>query len=292
MLWLGLIAILVVLYLLLLLGIAWFSLHPVRIPIFLSPGGMGFPQEDVEFTSSDGTLLRGWWSSPPTPSAVAILSHGYLMNRSELAPLVQPFATRNMACLFYDFRAHGRSGGRKSYLGFREKEDVKAAATFARSRTPEAKLILMGSSMGAASSALAQGDDPALADALVLDCAYGRLSSAIIGWWRFLGGKALATALWPTTLISMPLAGFNPFEVDVSEALGRAGPVPVLFFHGEQDNLALPSEALRNAAACVGFNRIVWLPNSGHAEGRWLHPEIYNSELLAFLDEHVLNLDK
>lgn len=288
MVWLIVLGILLLLYLAVILAIAWFSLHPVRIPVFLSPGGLGYPQEDVEFATTDGLTLRGWWSAVPDPEAVVIVSHGYLMNRSELSPLVGLFAEHRAACLFYDFRAHGKSGGNKSFLGFREKNDVKAAVALARAKAPNAKVVLIGSSMGAASSALAAGDDPELADALILDCAYGKLSSAVIGWWRFLGGNALATLLWPTTIVSMPLAGFNPFEVDVSKALAAAGPIPVLFLHGAKDTLALPSEALRNQAACVGPTTLVWLPDSGHAEGRWLHPEMYNGAISAFLREHVV----
>ena len=278
------------LYLLILLGIAWFSLHPFRIPIFLSPGGLGYPQEDIQFDSSDGIVLRGWWVDVPNPKAVAIISHGYMMNRSELSPLVLLLASRGIACLFYDFRAHGRSGGKKSYLGFKERHDVAAAVAFSRGRAPGAKIVLMGSSMGAAASALAAGADPDLADALVLDCSYARLSSAVIGWWRFVGGPVLAFFLWPTTLVSIPLAGFNPFSVDVSKALASAGEIPVLFFHGDEDTLALPSGARRNQAACKGPTKMVWLAGCGHAEGRWVHPEIYNAELVAFLEKYVFAL--
>lgn len=279
------------LYLLILLGIAWFSLHPFRIPIFLSPGGLGFPQEDVQFPSSDGVILRGWWVEVPNAKAVAILSHGYMMNRSELSSLVLLLATRGISCLFYDFRAHGKSGGKKSYLGYREQHDVAAAVAFARTRAAGAKIVLVGSSMGAAASALAAGGQPGLADALVLDSAYARLSSAVIGWWRFVGGPALAFILWPTTLVSIPLAGFNPFAVDVSQALAAAGNVPVLFLHGQCDTLALPSEAERNRAACTGPTKLVTFPDCSHSEGRWIHPELYNGELVAFLEEFVLGPD-
>lgn len=274
-------------YVLLVLGIAWLSLHPYRIPIFLSPGGLGCPQESVEFESTDGVVLRGWWVDVPNAKAVAIASHGYLMNRSELCPLAPLLAAQGVASLYYDFRAHGKSGGKKSFLGFRERHDVAAAVRYARSRAQGAKIILIGSSMGAAASALAQGDDPTLADGLVLDSAYCKLSNAVIGWWRFIGGEFLAFVLWPTAIISLPLAGFNPFKIDVSQALAQAGPVPVLFFHGEVDTLALPSEAVRNQQACQGPTSLVWLKGCGHSEGRWIHPVLYNGELSAFVEQIV-----
>jgi pimeloyl-ACP methyl ester carboxylesterase len=276
------------LYLIVLVAIAWFSLHPFRIPIFLSPGGLGSPQEDIQFQASDGVVLKGWWVEAPNPKAVAVLAHGYMMNRSELTPLAPLLASKGISSLLLDFRAHGKSGGKKSFLGCREAGDVKAAVEYARSRAPRAKVLLMGSSMGAAASALAVGEHLGLADALVMDSGYSRLSNAVIGWWRFLGGPFLATALWPTAIIATPFAGFNPFSVDVSKALSKAGPLPVLFFHGDKDTLALPSEAERNQAACHGPTKLVWLPGCGHSEGRWIHPALYNQELIAFLEEYVL----
>ena len=277
--------VIVAIYLLILFLIAWVSLHPYRIPIFLSPGGLGCSQEDIEFQTSDGVTLKGWLSATPTaPKAVAIVSHGYMMNRSELSPLAPLLASKGIASIYYDFRAHGQSGGRKSFLGYRERLDVAAAATFARSRYPDCNIILIGSSMGAAASALAAGENPTLVHAMVLDCSYSRLPSAVLGWWRFLGGPILAAILSPTTLICIPMAGFNPYRVDVAEALSRAGDVPVLFFHGDRDTLALPSEGERNQKACKGQTKLVWMPGCGHAEGRWIHPELYNAELSEFLD--------
>jgi len=272
-------------YVLGMVAIAWFSLHPIRIPVFFAPASVDIPQEDVEF-ESDGIRLRGWWLPAPEARSTMVLAHGYLMNRSELSPVAVLLQRRGVNCLIFDFRAHGKSRGRKSTLGLLEAHDVKAAVAFARQKAPGTKIGLIGSSMGAAASALACGADPGLADVLVLDSAYGRMSSAIIGWWRFLGGPTLAAILTPTAVIAAPLAGFNPFKVDVSEAIAKAGPVPILILHGDRDNLALPAEAERNLAACAGPKEIVWFAGMGHSEGRWEQPEKYRDALFAFLDRH------
>jgi len=277
-------------YVLILIGVSLLSLHPYRIPIFMSPGALGCSQEDVEFESKDGVKLRGWWVDVPDARAVAILSHGYMMNRSELSPLAPLLTSMGIACLVYDFRAHGRSGGKKSYLGYREADDVGAAIAFAKSKHPGAKIVLIGSSMGAAASALFAGNHPGAVDALVLDSAYARLSSAVLGWWRFLGGVPLSMILAPATLLAVPFAGFNPWSVDVSKALKNAGPIPILFLHGETDPLALPAEAKANQAASEGPITTVWFPNCGHSEGRWVRPTLYNESLVAFLKRYVVDL--
>jgi pimeloyl-ACP methyl ester carboxylesterase len=274
---------LVALYLLLMFLVAWVSIHPPRLPVYLSPSVMGAPQEAVQF-SPDG--LRGWWVEGGPD--VAVFAHGYLMNRSELAPVAYKLWKEGMSCLLIDMRGHGRSPAGKVTFGLEERHDVRAAVAFARERKPGGKIALVGSSMGSAASALAMGDDPAMADVLVLDSCYGRLASAILGWWRFLGGKLLMALLWPTAIVTMPLAGFNPFQVDVSRALARLESVPVLILHGECDDLALPSEALHNFDSCPGPKRLVWFPRSGHSEFRWEQADLYYTSLIDFLREHGL----
>lgn len=274
---------LVATYLLVLGLVAWLSLRPFRTPVFLSPGAMGATQEELRFESGDGVTLRGWWVDVPSPRAVVVLAHGYMMNRSEMVPQAVWLAQRGVACLLLDFRAHGKSGGRVCGFGHRERVDVRAAALLARERAPGVPLVLMGSSMGSAASAFTAAENPGLVQALVLDSAYSTLLSGMFGWWRFLGGKGLAVALAPIALIAGPFLGVNLLRIDVAEAL-RSASVPTLLLHGEEDTLALPSEARRNADA-AGVE-VIWLAGSGHSEGRWLHPEQYYEALGAFMD-HV-----
>jgi pimeloyl-ACP methyl ester carboxylesterase len=278
-------AVVIIAYLGLLLGIAWFSLHPLRTPIFVSPGAMGSSQEPVQIDST-GLKLSGWWVPADNPSAVIVLVHGYLMNRAEYAPTAHYLAERGISCLLIDLRAHGRSGGRKCTLGYREREDVAAALRFARARSNGLPLGVIGSSMGSAASALALGDDPTLADLLVMDSGYSRLSVAITGWWNFLGGKWLQILMWPTVYLAAPLAGFWPFSVDVAIALTNFGEKPVLHLHGRRDTLAPPSEAERNFEACRGPKSIVWFDRYGHAEYRWEQPAEFYSALTTFLRDH------
>jgi len=273
------------LYLLGLFGIAWISLHPFRIPIYLAPESLGAKQEDLVFTS-EGANLRAWWIEAPGATSVMVCVHGYMMNRCELTPEAFQLWCRGVSCLIIDQRAHGKSGGKKSYLGFRERQDVVAAVREVRKRAPNAKIGLYGSSMGAAACAFAMGDDPRLADFLVLDSSYGRLHRAISGWWRFVGGYWLMCLLSPCVVICAPMAGFNPFKVDVAKSLVNLKGIPVLFLHGAKDNLALPSEAQSNYDATPGPKQIVWFENCGHSEGRFNFPQKYHDSLFGFLEAH------
>jgi pimeloyl-ACP methyl ester carboxylesterase len=269
----------VCIYLILQVAVCALSVRPYRIPGWISMGSLGKAQESVEFLSSDDVHLRGWWSPTPGSDKIAVLCHGYMMNRSEMVPEANHLAEQGYSCLLFDFRAHGKSAYAPSSIGFRERMDVVAAVKYARSRQPGSKVLLIGSSMGSAASAFAVADDPSLADALILDSAYSRMSDAISGWWNFLGGKILRTVLYPTRFIAGPIFGTNPFRVDVAEALIRIGEKPVLFFHGRCDTLAEPSGAERNYVAAVGPKKIVWFEGCNHSEARWLQAEAYRKEM-------------
>ena len=268
---------------LLILGVAVrLSLFPARTPVFISPGSMGFPQEDFETETRDGIRIRGWVVPHSQPKGVAVLIHGYLMNRSELTPLACWLHQRGWASVIVDLRAHGKSSGRKSTLGIQERLDVAAAARYARQRFAGIPVLLVGSSMGSAAATFALSEDPTLADGLVVDSGYSRLPDAVLGWWYFLGGAPLRFVLAPSVLLAAPFVGFNPFKVDVANALPKVTS-PVLFVHGECDTLAAPSQVLRNHAAYAGDTEIIWFPGCGHSEGRWIHPDRYYEAMERFL---------
>lgn len=268
-------------------GIAYLFAYPMRTPLFLSPGFLGAPQEWVEFDDpSTGLKLRAWWVDHEAPRGIVICAHGYMMNRAEMAPLAPRLLEQGYASLYFDFPACGASEGRKSGLGWRERSAILAASAWVKARHPGVPVALIGSSMGSAASAFALAEDASCADALILDSAYDHLSSAIDGWWNFLGGKKMQILLKPVIYLGMPILGLNPFEIKVSDALSKIDK-PTLMLHGERDTLALPKAAEGNYAALKGHKRLVWFPGRNHAEARWEDPEKYFEEVLSFLEEHL-----
>lgn len=279
---------LLTLYLLVCLGIATIFAYPMRTPLFMSPGFLGAPQEWVEFDDpATGLKLRGWWVPCPNARGVVVCAHGYMMNRAELAPMAPKLLAEGFSTLYFDFPACGASPGKKSGLGWRERTAVIAAANWVREKEPGVPVVLLGSSMGAAASAFALTEAPEIADALILDSAYDHLSSAIDGWWNFLGGRKLQILLKPVILLGIPILGLNPFRIRVSEAL-KTVTKPTLILHGERDRLAVPDSARQNFAALAGPKEIVWFPGRNHSEARWEDPERYFEVVTGFLRDTVL----
>lgn len=270
-------------YLAILLIVGWISVHPPRTPVFASPGSMGTPQETVRIEGEAG-FLWAWWVPAENPKGAVVLAHGYCMNRAELAGEAALLWKHGYSCLLLDFRGHGQSQAAPCSFGWRERRDVAVAVRWVRERV-DGPVGIYGSSMGAAACAFAQAEDASLADFVILDSSYDRLASAILGWWRFLGGRPLMWALAPTAVVAAPLAKINPFSIQVEDAC-RQITVPTLVMHGLADNLALPKEAEENANALAGPKAIAWFEGMRHSEARWEKPVEYRNALLTFLRDH------
>jgi pimeloyl-ACP methyl ester carboxylesterase len=268
-------------------GVAAFvSIRPIRVPHFISPAQLGLPQEDMEIKHGD-LNLRGWWVEHPNPKLIVIGLHGYICNRSELAPYALPFYRDGYSSLYVDFRAHGRSSGSNVTFGHREREDVREMVAWAKQRQPGVPIVLFGSSMGAAAAALAAGDDPDLADVFVFDGVYRTLGEASAGWWDMMGGRWMKIMLLPTIWLGRMLLGFAPESISVEKALVKICGKPVLLLNGTADPLVKTTSVEANLRACGG--EIVWFQDAGHGHGRFKDPERFEESVIAFLRKVAKN---
>ncbi len=277
---------LLLLYGLALFGVAWGTLHPLRVPIFLSPGALGLPQLAVQFNSSDGVDIKGWWMHRPGAKTVIVLAHGFMMNRAEGTPLAKRLYEEGCACLLFDFRRHGGSGGKRSTIGWAEQHDVTAAFNEAKAQYPDAKVVIWGSSMGAAATVFAVAHQGIKPDGLVLDSMYSRLVDANSGWWTTFVGPALMPLLVPSWVFCWAITGVDPRHVDVARDLKKLT-LPMLLIYGGADLIVPKIAAERNLAANPSVE-IAWFPGIQHSQPRWLETDKYDATVLQFLEKHGL----
>lgn len=134
------------------------------------------------FISFDGTPLGLSAWLPPNgqePSAVIIGMHGMNDYGEATFYLMGPwFAERGVALYAYDARGFGRSPDRGVWGGQQlMTEDLRTAINVARQTYPNAKLVVVGDSMGSAESiALFGGPNPPHVDRLILT------APAVWGW--------------------------------------------------------------------------------------------------------------
>jgi pimeloyl-ACP methyl ester carboxylesterase len=255
----------------------------------LTPASFQLAYEDVSFRSSDGTELEGWWVPASSPRGSVVMVHGLNRSRIEMVRRV-PFAhERGWSVVLLDLRHHGASGGEVTSFGVREKEDVRAAARFARERAP-GPVVLWGVSLGAASAVLAAAED-ADVKGIICDSSYRSLDDTVrhhlvlfrgFRWWL----RIVPT--WPTTDLVMfwigRRGGFDPSQADVLAAARQLHGRPTLFV-ANSDDRRMPKEIAFDLKAAAGDQASVLIvPGRSHG-GAWRDgTEAYQAAAAVVLD--------
>lgn len=261
------------------------TLKPPKTPLFLSPRDMDIPYEEMDFQSEDGTRLRGWWLPAREPVGIAVLCHGYLMNRSEPLSVARGLWKSGFHCLVFDFRAAGRSDGVICTIGHKEAQDALAAVQWAAARAPELPIVAYGASMGGAAVIMAAAREPRI-QAVVADSAYCRLNHAVDDWWD----KALGKLAWltrPTQWLGTLITKVHPKTVAPESHISAITPRPVLIIHGTRDTLLKPYHAERLFAAAQEPKRLWWAQGSDHVQARFDHPDQFYSLVTQFFRDAV-----
>ncbi len=249
---------------------------------FITPWELDIPYEDVEFRTSDGLTLRGWWLDRPDATRTVVTLCGHRNHRSDMLGIASALWRRGMNVLVFDYRGRGTSDPSINTLGCYETLDALAAVEYASTRAPETRVGLVGYSMGGAVAVLAAARDDRV-KALVADSPFASQRRVMHSWFR--------TNL---KIPAFPLVGlmqrFLPYDVDEVEPIrevGKIAPRAVMFIHGDEDTLTDPrdSQALYEAA---GEPREMWaLPSVAHCGAYFLDRTAYVERVAAFLEKHL-----
>ena len=244
--------------------------------------------EDWSIVSEDGLTLRGTHFSPPRPSKRwVILVHGYGRDQRFVWDLAAEYLKNGYDVLTPDMRAAGESDGKYLTMGVKESEDVVAWARQIAKNDNEARIVLHGVSMGAATVMLAAGSGniPPHVTAIVEDCGY---TSAYIMF------SAQLEKLFGLPRFPIMSCVDAVSRIKTGAWLSDAAPVkkmpeiPTLFIHGDADKLA-PAEMmdeLYHASDAKAKERLL-VPDVGHADAKTDAPDLYYSTVFTFLKPYM-----
>jgi uncharacterized protein len=239
----------------------------------LTPASFQLAYEDVAFRSGDGTELKGWWVPAAPSRGSVVMVHGLNRSRIEMVRRVPFVHARGWSTILLDLRHHGTSGGEATTFGVKEKEDVKAAARFARERVA-GPVVLWGVSLGAASAVLAAAEDPE-AKGVICDSSFRSLADTVrhhlvlfrgFRWWLRI------VPSWPTTDLSIfwigRRGGFDPTQSNVVAAAAQLNGRPALFV-ANSDDRRMPKEIAFDLKAAAGDSAsVLVVPGKSHG-GAW-----------------------
>ncbi len=247
----------------------------VRVPRpadTLTPADVGLPFTGRRVAGATADLAV-WCVPAERHRAVVVLFHGYSASRSSLIPAAGPLHDLGCDLVLVDFRGSGGSAGRVTTIGYREADDVAAAAAFARTWRPGEPVVLLGQSMGAAAVLRAVGQLHVPAEGLLLESPYDRLLSTAENRFRSMGLPPFPAAellvFWGGVQQGYWAFGLNPAEA----AAGVRCPAVVL--HGDLDPRVTVAQSRAVFDALGGpkhFERFATAGHLGFREadpGRW-----------------------
>lgn len=281
--------VLVPLGLLLVLGyiLSWALTRRHRPDESRSPSEYGLAYEEVAFRTQDGLTLRGWWIPAPGSDRAVIFLHGHGGSMDPDVQYAPALHAAGFNVLMFDFRAHGRSEGSLSTVGYLERRDALAAVDFVRGKGSE-RIGFLGFSMGGIVAMLTAPICPAVR-AVISDGGPARLRTSLTVWGQEhrLPRPLAAVLAWLTLAVTSLRVGANQFRYEPIRWVGRIAPRPILFIQGGRDQY-VPSDDFAALCRAAGATAETWVvPEAGHRTADQLYPEEYRRRVVEFFERHL-----
>lgn len=222
-----------------------------------------FPYSTIILKTRDSLAIEAWYGKTDSAAkGTVILFHGLSGNKSTLLQQAYEFRYWNYNVMIVDIRAHGKSEGSATTIGFKESEDVKLAYDYIKQQG-EKNIYLWGGSMGATTIIKAVAEYDLQPKGLMLEMPFGSLHSHIKARIKSMGFPKQPFAFL-TTFWAGVENGFNGFGFNTVEYAKKIK-CPVLLQYGLLDALVTQEETndIYNAIASQDKKLVVY-EETGH----------------------------
>ena len=254
-------------------------LHPARQTAsgeFLKANGIDFTE--VGLLTEDQVKLSAWYT-PPKNGAVILVAHGYGDKRPE--DFYALFASHGYGVIAWDFRAHGKSAGDFSSLGYYEMLDAKAALDFVLAQPGVEHVGAWGGSMGAVTMIRAAAHYPEI-EALVADSPFATLQDEMNLRVPFPIMRALIR------FFAEGKSGVTLDRVRPVDDIAHISPRPVFLIQGMADGM-VPLDSAQRLYEAAGEPRQLWVEKDvPHLNMYAYYKTRYTKQVIKFFDDYLL----
>ncbi len=270
----------------------WLAVRPPRISIPGTPELYRLPAEDVITKTVDGLKLAAWFiprrdlrpaevSASSGAEEAVILLHGYPAEKADMLPIAEALHPQ-FATLLLDMRYFGKSEGRMTTLGLRERDDLGRAVDFLEGQGFR-RIGVFGFSLGGAVGIMAAAEDGRIG-AVAAYAAFSDLQTL---------GHELYQNLWMLKyplvelmqLWSRAFLGGDPTAISPSATAAKLT-IPTLIIHSREDE-QIPfshAEQLQRALAGNPAAEFYFLEHGRHGE----LPDDFDERVRVFYTRHLL----
>ena len=252
--------------------------------------------EDLELTTPDGLKLKAWYApAEKETKRFAICIHGHNCNGPDECSHLFPFYRNTLGYnyLLPDLRGHGRSEGNKIGFSALDYKDINLWIDYLVARFGEdIEIILHGISMGAATAMMVNNHSPRKQVKLIIeDCGFTNAYEQVgIKVKTIMKGH---NAPHVVMMINFFCKVFSKYDLKKdADPLGtmKNAVNPVLFVHGEDDDLVPFYMCGKLYEACPVEKDIFTVPGATHAYCYYDAKEEYDQKITEFIKKHLGNI--
>ena len=244
------------------------------------------PFRELEVTSFDGLKLKGYLLEG-NPKEIVICVHGYKSGMEEdFCDKLKIYRDRGTTVLLMNDRAHGNSEGR--YLGFSELDrfDVAKWVEKINGMYDTPRIYLHGVSMGGATVIHCANMGLKNVCGIIDDCGFNSIlgiSKALISDMYHLPYFPIGYMAW----FWAKVLNHVDFNKSIGEECVRKSGVPILFFHGKNDNFVPVWMTESMYKACTAPKELHLIDNCGHSASYICAAEEYTAAVNRLLDGKI-----
>lgn len=242
--------------------------------------------EEVDLTAADGINFGAWHFRQPGSPQTVIISGGHKGQRQGALGIAVALWRKGFNVITYSYRGMPGSDHVPITFGIKEVLELQAVIAFARKRIPNARIGLLGYSMGAVVSLLGAAGEPGV-QALVLDSPFSDLRRLLIENVRTfskLPGTPFVfladVMFWIRTRCRM--SACRPLDV-----LSTLEPRPLFFIHGGADDITNVNHSRRLYDAYRGPREIWIVQGAPHTGAYFADRPLYVERVAGFFARHL-----
>src|ERR1700716_1244929 len=243
--------------------------------------------EDVELVTADGVNFGAWLFRQPGSPQTVIVSGGHKGQRQGSLGISAALWRKGFNVILYSYRGMPGSDRAPITFGIKEVLELQAVIAFARKRIANARIGLLGYSMGAVVSLLGAAGEPGV-QALVLDSPFSDLRSLLIENVRhsskLLPGRPF---VWLAGVILRVRTGSRMSECSPRDVLSSLEPRPLFFIHGGADDITSVNHSRRLYDAYRGPREIWIVQGAPHTGAYFADRPLYVERVAGFFARHL-----
>jgi fermentation-respiration switch protein FrsA (DUF1100 family) len=215
-----------------------------------------------------------------------IISGGHKGQRQGALGIAVALWRKGFNVILYSYRGMPGSDRAPITFGIKEVLELQAAIAFARKRIPNARIGLLGYSMGAVVSLLGAAGEPGV-QALVLDSPFSELRKLLVENVRSATKLPGTPFVWLAGLMFWVRTRCSISACSPIDVLSSLEPRPLFFIHGGADNITNVNHSRRLYDAYRGPREIWIVQGAPHTGAYFADRPLYVERVAGFFARHL-----